>query len=122
MKKTIKIISILFLLILLIFSTTTYVQADIDLKPDEYKPEKITAQEGGRAIEMAGKILKIVRTCGVVAAMVVLSIIGLKYMLASLDEKANYKENMIPYIVGCALLVLCTTLPSIIYSIVQKYE
>ena len=54
--------------------------------------------------------------------MVVLSIIGLKYMLASLDEKANYKENMIPYIVGCALLVLCTTLPSIIYSIVQKYE
>jgi preprotein translocase subunit SecG len=122
MKKTIKIISILFLLISLIFSTTTYVQADIDIKPDEYKPEKITAQEGGRAIEMAGKILRIVRTLGVVAAMVVLSIIGLKYMLASLDEKANYKENMIPYIVGCALLVLCTTLPSIIYSIVQKYE
>lgn len=122
MKKTIKIISILFLLILLIFSTTTYVQAGIDIKPDEYKPEKITAQEGGRAIEMAGKILRIVRTLGVVAAMVVLSIIGLKYMLASLDEKANYKENMIPYIVGCALLVLCTTLPSIIYSIVQKYE
>lgn len=122
MKKTIKIISILFLLILLVFSTTTYVQADIDIKPDEYKPEKITAQEGGRAIEMTGKILRIVRTLGVVAAMVVLSIIGLKYMLASLDEKANYKENMIPYIVGCALLVLCTTLPSIIYSIVQKYE
>lgn len=122
MKKTIKIISILFILISLIFSTTTYVQADIDIKPDEYKPEKITAQEGGRAIEMAGKILRIVRTLGVVAAMVVLSIIGLKYMLASLDEKANYKENMIPYIVGCALLVLCTTLPSIIYSIVQKYE
>ncbi len=122
MKKTIKIISILFLLTLLVFSTTTYVQADIDIKPDEYKPEKITAQEGGRAIEMTGKILRIVRTLGVVAAMVVLSIIGLKYMLASLDEKANYKENMIPYIVGCALLVLCTTLPSIIYSIVQKYE
>ncbi len=122
MKKTIKIISILFLLTLLVFSTTTYVQADIDIKPDEYKPEKITAQEGGRAIEMTGKILRIVRTLGIVAAMVVLSIIGLKYMLASLDEKANYKENMIPYIVGCALLVLCTTLPSIIYSIVQKYE
>lgn len=122
MKKTIKIISILFLLALLVFSTTTYVQADIDIDPDKYKPEKITTQEGGRAIEMAGKVLGIVRTLGVVAAMVVLSIIGLKYMLASLDEKANYKENMIPYIVGCALLVLCTTLPSIIYSIVQKYE
>ena len=113
MKKTIKIISILFLLILLIFSTTTYVQADIDIKPDEYKPEKITAQEGG-------KILRIIRNCGAIASIVVMSIIGLKYMLASLDEKANYKENMIPYIVGCALLATCTTIPSIIYNIMQK--
>ena len=121
MKKTIKIISILFLLALLVFSTTTYVQANIDLKPDEYKPEKITAQEGGRAIEMAGKILKIVRTCGVVAAMVVLSIIGLKYMLASLDEKANYKETLIPYLIGAFLLFTGSKVPQIIYEFMQNF-
>jgi len=121
MKKTIKIISILFLLILLlIFSTTTYVQADIDINPSDYNPGMPTAQEGERTIKMAGKILGIIRNCGVIASVVVMSIIGLKYMLGSLDEKANYKENMVPYIAGCALLLLCTTLPSIIYSIMQK--
>ena len=120
MKKTIKIISILFLLILLIFSTTTYVQADIDIKPNDYNPGMPTVQEGGRVTTIAGKILRIIRNCGAIASIVVMSIIGLKYMLASLDEKANYKENMIPYIVGCALLATCTTIPSIIYNIMQK--
>ena len=120
MKKTIKIISILFLLIMIIFSITTNVQADIDINPSDYNPGMPTAQEGGRVITMAGKILGIVRNCGAIASIVVMSIIGLKYMLASLDEKANYKENMIPYIVGCALLATCTTIPSIIYNIMQK--
>ena len=120
MKKTIKIISILFLLILLIFSTTTYVQADIDIKPNDYTPVMQTVQEGGRVTTMSGKILRIIRNCGAIASIVVMSIIGLKYMLASLDEKANYKENMIPYIVGCALIATCTTNPSIIYNIMQK--
>lgn len=122
MKKFIKIIAIFSLLTLLLVLISTPVQADIDINPERYNPGKLTLEESERAVTMAGKVLKIVRTCGVIAAMVVLSIIGLKYMLASLDEKANYKENMIPYIVGCALLVLCTTLPSIIYNIMQKYE
>lgn len=120
MKKNIKIIAILFLLVLLIFSATTYVQADIDINPEKYNPGKLTLEESKRAVTMAGKVLKIVRTCGVIVAMIAVSIIGLKYMLASLDEKAKYKENAIPYIVGCALLVLCTSLPSIIYNIIQK--
>ena len=96
MKKTIKIISILFLLILLIFSTTTYVQADIDIKPNDYNPGMPTVQEGGRVTTMAGKILRIIRNCGAIASIVVMSIIGLKYMLASLDETTNYKEKITP--------------------------
>lgn len=119
MKKTIKIISILFLLTLLVFSTTTYVQADIDINPNSYNPGMPTVEESGRAVTMAGKILGVVRNCGVIASVIALSIIGLKYMLGSLDEKANYKENAVPYITGIAVLLLCTTIPSIIYNVVK---
>lgn len=120
MKKTIKIISILFLLTLLVFSTTTYVQADIDIDPSNYNHGMPTTGEAGRALTMAGKVLGIIRNCGIIASVIVISIIGLKYMLGSLDEKANYKENAVPYIAGCALLLLCTTIPSIIYNMMQK--
>lgn len=120
MKKTIKIISILFLLIMITFSITTNVQADIDINPEEYNPGMPTVSEAKRATEMAGQVLGIVRNCGVIASVVALSIIGLKYMLGSLDEKANYKENMVPYIAGIAILLMCTTIPSIIYNIMKK--
>lgn len=120
MKKTIKIISILFLLILLVFATTTYVQADIEIDTNKYNPGMPTVSDSTRALTMAGKVLGIIRNCGIIASVIVISIIGLKYMLGSLDEKANYKENAVPYIAGCALLLLCTTIPSIIYNIMQK--
>lgn len=31
-------------------------------------------------------------------------IIGIKYMTGSLEEKANYKKTMVPYLVGCVIL------------------
>lgn len=120
MKKILKIITIFSLLAILLTLVVSPVFADIDINPDNYRAGMPSASESKRATEMAGKILAIVRTCGVVASMIVLSIIGFKYMLSSLEEKANYKENAIPYIVGCALLILCTTIPSIIYNIMQK--
>lgn len=122
MKKTIKIVSILFLLIMIVFSITTNVQADIDINPNDYNAGMPTVEEGGRAITMAGKVLGIVRNCGVIVSVIALSIIGLRYMFGSLDEKANYKENMVPYIVGCALVAACTIIPSIIYSIATKAQ
>jgi len=31
-------------------------------------------------------------------------VIGIKYMSGSLEEKANYKKKMVPYLVGCVIL------------------
>ena len=120
MKKILKIITIFTLLAILLTLVVSPVFADIDINPDNYRAGMPSASESKRAVEMAGKVLGIVRNCGIIIAVIALSIIGLKYMLSSLEEKANYKENMIPYIAGCAILIMCTTIPSIIYSIMKK--
>lgn len=122
MKKFIKIIAIFSILTLLLVLISTPVQADIGINPEGYNPGKLTLEESERAITMAGKILGIVRNCGVIVSVIALTIIGLKYMFGSLDEKANYKENMVPYIAGCALVAACTIIPSIIYSIATKAQ
>ncbi len=122
MKKFIKIIAIFSILTLLLVLISTPVQADIGINPEGYNPGKLTLEESERAVTMAGKVLGIIRNCGIIVSVIALSIIGLKYMLGSLDEKANYKENMIPYIIGCALVAACTIIPSIIYSIATKAQ
>ena len=37
-------------------------------------------------------------------------------MLGSTEEKAEYKQTMIPYFIGIALVVAVTVIPSIIFN------
>lgn len=110
-----KIILILLLIILLLINTTVLAT----INPENYNPGNISQEEGKTIIYMTGKILGIIRNIGIIISVITISIIGLKYMVCSLEEKANYKENMIPYIVGCAILAMSTTIPSIIYDVLN---
>ena len=39
-----------------------------------------------------------------IVAIIMVGILGIKYMLGSVDEKSEYKKDMIPYFVGAILL------------------
>ncbi len=65
--------------------------------------------------EKAGKVLGIINGIGIVTGVLVATGLGIKFMLGSVEEKATYKKDFIPYIVGIFMLVLATTLPNIIY-------
>ena len=46
-----------------------------------------------------------------------MAIIGLKFMFGSIEEKAEYKKSLFPYVVGCVLLVLIPTILKLIATI-----
>ena len=54
---------------------------------------------------------------GIVISVVVVTIIGIKYMLGSVEEKAEYKKTMIGYLIGALLLFSTTTVANILYNI-----
>lgn len=89
--------------------------------PNFFDPSKtpITDRDAETTTKIVGKVLATIKVIGICIAVVMLTIIGLKYMISSVDEKANYKENMVPYIAGCFLLVSATVIPSIIYDLVN---
>lgn len=69
--------------------------------------------------EKAGILLGVINVLGVVSAVIALVLLGMKYFLGSVEEKAEFKKSLLPYILGIVLLVACTTLPNIIYNISQ---
>lgn len=85
--------------------------------PDYWKP---TITEESELTEKAGIILGAINVIGVVISVVVMMVIGLKYMIGSVEEKAEYKKTMGVYIIGMVFLVACTTIPNIIYTIAEK--
>ena len=63
-------------------------------------------------------MLGAIRNISAVVSVIVLMVIGFKYILGSVEEKANYKQTMMPYIIGCVMAVAGTTLVTFIYNAV----
>ena len=66
-----------------------------------------------------GKILGILQTVGIVLSVIILVILGIKYMMGSAEEKAEYKKTMIPYLVGAVLIFLAPTIANTVYTLIK---
>ncbi len=89
------------------------------IDPGRYKPGKLKEEDAKGALSKVGVVLGAVRNISVVVSVIGLTIIGIKYMLGSVEEKANYKATMFPYIIGFVLAISGTTLVSFIYSAIH---
>ena len=65
-------------------------------------------------------IFTALRIVGTTLSVIILIVIGIKYMLGSAEEKADYKKSLIPYLLGTFFIFATTALPQLIYEIVQS--
>lgn len=118
MKKQVKIISTILIVLMLVASLSTIVFAAPDLsgKIDEIGQGN-NAANTDKVVGLGKTIVTIMQTVGIVVAVVVLLILGIKYMMGSAEEKAEYKKTMIPYVVGAVLLFAATTIVNVVYQL-----
>lgn len=119
-NKTILVfITIFFILAMVIMPTISNATSPID-NPGHYKPGSITTGDEEIIKTKANNIIGAVVTVGIVASVITLLILGIKYMVGSMEEKAEYKKSMVPYLIGAVLLFTTSTIVSIIASITQE--
>ena len=117
MKKN-KIILIMAIMVLtLIIPLNIY---SIQINPDKYKSDKPTYAETMEMYKFAGVITGIVQIAGTIVSAGTLIIIGIRYMVVSVEEKAQYKERMVPYVIGAVLLFGATNIVNILYKLFIK--
>ncbi len=112
MNKTVtKIITAIFISLLIISISVSC----LALTPSEIKGNSDVA--GTNEITDLGKsLVGILQTVGIVLSVIVILVIGIKYMMGSAEEKAEYKKTMIPYIVGAALIFAASVFANVIYQ------
>ena len=120
MKKTVRIISTILLTIMLVTSIAGVVFAAPDI--DKTIGDIDGAKEGDttKLTTIGGKIKNIIQVVGIVVAIAVVLIIGIKYMTGSVEQKAEYKKVMIPYIIGAVLLVAGTSIVKVIFNTINS--
>lgn len=117
MKKQVKILSIALIVLTVLLAISNVVLAtDIPGKIDTIAKGNADANTD-KVVNLGATIVTIIQTVGTVVAVVVLLILGIKYMMGSAEEKAEYKKTMIPYLVGAILIFASTTIVNVVYNI-----
>lgn len=115
MKKAVKIIIILLVAIMLTtFATTVFA--------DEVSFDSLSANYQGNSkalTDKASNIMGLIRNVAIIASVIILMVLGVKYMLGSVEEKAEYKKSFIPLIVGIVLVVSATAIASFIFGMAK---
>ncbi len=120
MKKKVKIFSIIMLIIITVSSfMATISYADL-IDPNDYNPNNGNAEAPEKFTNMVGTIATTIQMIGVVLSVIVIGLLGIKYMTGSVEERADYKKTMIPFLVGTFLIVAVGTVLRIINDLTTQ--
>lgn len=119
MKKNIvfKIFTII-AIILILFIPIAYAGTPTTVNPDDWKPSNFDGNDMDEVVDAAGIIVSVIRTFGIIVSVVVLLIMGIRYMMGSVEEKADYKTSMKPYLIGVLIFFGLSQFLAVIIDIV----
>ncbi len=122
MKKQVKIISIILVIMMALTAVSNVVLATNI--PDAIKQigQGNDQANADKVVQLGATIVTIMQTVGIVVAVVILLILGIKYMMGSAEEKAEYKKTMIPYLVGAVLIFASTTIVNVVYNMANAFN
>jgi type IV secretory pathway VirB2 component (pilin) len=89
----------------------------IDIVPDQYSPSSSLPTSSTTATTKLGYIITALRYIGSGVSVIIFIIIGIQYILGSIEDKAQFKEKMMPYIVGAIFVFAASNIATILYNI-----
>ena len=115
MKKLSKVISIVLIVMMLVaIGTNVFAAVTGATNPSTLTGQAVSGTD--RITKIGNQIITILTIVGTVASVIVLIVLGLKYMMGSAEEKAEYKKTMMPYVIGAALVFAASAIAGMIYS------
>lgn len=90
------------------------------VNPNDFEPPALNENDTEIVTSKASIIISIIKTIGTIVSVIALMIIGICYMVGSVEEKADYKKTMIPYLIGVFIFFALVQLLGIIIEFAEK--
>lgn len=116
-NKTLKIMAIVILTIISTLLITSNVLAnglDTEITPQ-------ASNAATNVTKVAGQVLNIIQIVGIAVATIMLTILGIRYVSLSPNEKAEYKKGLTIYVIGAVLLFGASILIGVIKNFVSSF-
>lgn len=118
MKKVSKIFAII-LLVVMLTSFVSTVFAATSVNPGTWKNQTGDKIKTDDITNFSASLINVISIIGSAAAIITLIVLGIKYMMGSAEEKAEYKKTLLPYIIGAAMVFGASVLTGVIYNFMQ---
>lgn len=121
MKKMTKVLAMVLLAMMMVAMVATPVMAaatEVKVTPGQLLGDKSVDTEG--ISKIGNQLITIITTIGIVVSVIVLVVLGIKYMMGSAEEKAEYKKTLMPYVIGAGLVFAASSIAQIVYQFMQS--
>lgn len=92
----------------------------LGINPESWNPDGASGQVGGTFSSLVKRIVNLAQLIGSGISVIVIAVISIKYMLGSVEDKAEYKKTMIPYVVGAVMVFSIVNILGMIESITNS--
>lgn len=103
-------LSTIMMMVMVIITNTCFAAIDVTTIQDDVTVEGVDTIK-----DFGGLVYSAITILGIVLSVIILSVIGIKYMLGSASERAEYKKTLMPYVIGCLLVFSASTIAEIAY-------
>lgn len=113
-KKITKIITILFMIVMILGAINTVLA-------DPAIPKSSAPNSGATDVErISGMVIYVIQIIAFTAGVIMLVFLGIKFITASPEGKAEIKKSAVIYVVGAILLFAATGILSIVQSLASN--
>ena len=119
MKKLSKILPIILTIMMLIVTVLPVISNAAGIDPSNLTGSNLSGNGVERITSFGNQIVTILSTVASVISVIILIVIGIKYMMGSAEEKAEYKKTMMPYIIGAALIFAASAIATVVYNFMR---
>lgn len=117
-KKTI----VLIMTILTIAFVIVPVISKATIDPNDFQPGNPSQADVTKIANIVNPIIGTIKVAGIVIAVIILTIIGIKFMTGSIEEKAEYKKVLPGYFIGAIMVVAISQFIAVIIDIVTNIK
>lgn len=104
-NKSKNIITIVLIFIVTMFLWTSYSFADISSDAEQFiEAGGGSAGDTGAMTDAIEDISGLLIGIGIIVTVVVAAILGIQFMMGTVEEQAKIKESIIPYVCGCLVI------------------
>lgn len=116
-----KLVSILMMAIMMVMVATPVFASDTKANSLQFSTvvnnlKPTTPTNTTDVMTVVSNVLGFIQWAAIIGGIIIISVLGIKYMMGSLEEKAEYKKSLIPLIVGIVVVMGATSIASILFN------